>query len=388
MPWTEKIDEVPHNHEICLAILNKVINKLDRDSLYDRYNAVLQQQLDDCIIEEVPANDMNLSDHKFVPHRPVIREDSSTPKLRIVLNCSLKTGNAPSLNEAAYPGVDLGNNLFQLLLRVRADDYIVMSDIKSAYLQIRLNKVSDKNKFTIIWRNRNGNLIYYRYNSIVFGYVSSSFILQRIIQFHLQNYARDDCYNVISKGIYVDNLFFTSNKPDYLHQMYRDVFERMSQGGLELRSWATNESTLSEVFADDNRASSSSTCEKLLGYTYIPEHDILKINAFERDFPDSVTKRSILSYSSRVFDPLELTLPVTVGVKLLLRELWESKIEWDEPVPDDISKRWMKLKHSLDSLPELSYPRRSYSGDVNLYIFCDASKSQYGFTVYVKSLGS
>ena len=59
-------------------------------------------------------------------------EESVTTKLRVVLNCSLKTNNKPSLNEAAYAGIDLMNNLLLLLLRTRAFKYVVIFDIKQA----------------------------------------------------------------------------------------------------------------------------------------------------------------------------------------------------------------------------------------------------------------
>ena len=54
------------------------------------------------------------------------------------------------------------------------------SDIKRAFLQILLSEQADKNKFKILWYDADNNLISYRYNSIVFGFSSSPFILNQL----------------------------------------------------------------------------------------------------------------------------------------------------------------------------------------------------------------
>ena len=79
------------------------------------------------------------SDQIWIPHRPVIRNEANvTTKIKPVFNCSLKMGKAPSLNKAAFSGIDLMNNLLSLLLYFRSNFHVVLSDIAKAFLQIRL----------------------------------------------------------------------------------------------------------------------------------------------------------------------------------------------------------------------------------------------------------
>jgi len=114
LPWNENINDVPHNFFVSKAILDRVVENLHSKDMYDDYDTVLRQQICDKILEPVSIDSINLDDHKFIPHRPVIKnEDNVTTKLRIVLNCSLRVGKSPSLNQAAYPGVDLVNNLLE-----------------------------------------------------------------------------------------------------------------------------------------------------------------------------------------------------------------------------------------------------------------------------------
>ena len=66
-----------------------------------------------------------------------------------LINCSLKIGKSPSLNEAAFTGVDMMNNLLSLLLYFRTNDFVIVADIVKAFLQIRLSSEADKNRFSI-----------------------------------------------------------------------------------------------------------------------------------------------------------------------------------------------------------------------------------------------
>ena len=77
--------------------------------------------------------------------------------------------------------------------------------------------------------------------------------------------------------------------------------------------------------------------EKLLGYFYNTNTDCIKIAANNID-KNSKTKRGILSQISSVFYPLSLCLPVSIRRKLLLRELWKRKFDWDQELSDDIIK--------------------------------------------------
>ena len=97
-------------------------SSLQTSGLLEAYNAVFQQQLVDGIIEQFEVAPADYDKFIWIPHRAVVKTaDQVTSKVRPVFNCSLKTGQAPSLNEAAYPGADLMANLLQLLLTFRSE---------------------------------------------------------------------------------------------------------------------------------------------------------------------------------------------------------------------------------------------------------------------------
>ena len=122
MPWNrDLVKQVPSNLKVSLAVAERVYKNLEKQNIANAYEEEQQESLG--IIE--PVN-QKTSDQIWIPHRPVIRNEANvTTKIRPVFNCSLKMGKAPSLNEAAFPGIDLMNNLLSLLLYFRSNFYVV-----------------------------------------------------------------------------------------------------------------------------------------------------------------------------------------------------------------------------------------------------------------------
>ena len=182
LPWkSELINKVPSNLKVSLAVAERVYDRLSNKGLDQAYEEVLEQQEVLGIIEPI---ENRVPGQIYIPHRPVIKMDGlTTTKIRPVFNCSLKVGKAPSLNEAAFPGIEFINNLLSLLLYFRTNNKVVLADIMKASLQIRLADDSDKNRFCF-FRKVEGKFIPYRYNTIIFRFVSSPFILNYILQYH------------------------------------------------------------------------------------------------------------------------------------------------------------------------------------------------------------
>ena len=86
-----------------------------------------------------------------------------------------------------------------------------------------------------------------------------------------------------------------------------------------------------------------------------------------------------------------MVTPVTVRAKILLQEVWLTKLTWDEPLPDTIKERWTAILADLRELPNIYIPRlyfpRSQTGTHidNLFVFADASTKAYGAIVYLNS---
>ena len=102
-------------------------------------------------------------------------------------------------------------------------------------------------------------------------------------------------------------------------------------------------------------------------------------------FRKNLTKRNILSELASVYDPTGLISPAQLIGKILYRGMCESRISWDESVPQTIKLKWEKWK--IDIVNKVEIPRSltlklEPITSVDLHIFRDASILGYCAVAY------
>ena len=70
----------------------------------------------------------------------MIKNERDTTKTRIVFDAASKTGNNPSLNDCLHSGPCLLPLIFDILLRFRIRDLVLVADIKQAFLKIEIDE--------------------------------------------------------------------------------------------------------------------------------------------------------------------------------------------------------------------------------------------------------
>ena len=73
--------------------------------------------------------------------------------------------------------------------------------------------------------------------------------------------------------------------------------------------------------------------------------------------PDSFTRRDCAGRVAEMFDLVGKCTPLVAGFKLDLRELSKRKLDWDDPVPDDLLEQWRKNFKTISDVGELRYKR-------------------------------
>ncbi|GFT00588.1 integrase catalytic domain-containing protein [Trichonephila clavipes] len=84
------------------------------------------------IIERVPEIELNNKCH-YVPHRPVIKLNSQTTKVRPVFNASASQRGKLSLNECLHKGINLPEMIPDILDRFRMYPIRISADIEKAF---------------------------------------------------------------------------------------------------------------------------------------------------------------------------------------------------------------------------------------------------------------
>ncbi|GFU97303.1 uncharacterized protein TNCV_3889181 [Trichonephila clavipes] len=131
---------------------------------------------------------------------------------------------------------------------------------------------------------------------------------------------------------------------------------------------------------------------KALGLLWRPQKDTLAFSVSSiADVSGSsiITKRSVLSATARIFDPLGLILPVVTKAKLVMQELWRLKLDWNGSLPIHLETQWKGFVKSLAAINNLNIPRYILLDDalrIKLHGYCDSSLRAYAAAIYVKCL--
>lgn len=95
----------------------------------------------------------------------------------------------------------------------------------------------------------------------------------------------------------------------------------------------------------------------------------------------------MLSDISKIFDPLGWLSPLTTKLKLLFQLTWQSNIEWNDPLPDNIDTEWQRIRDDIQNINKIKLQRwlETKENDViELHGFCDASQQAYACVIYCK----
>lgn len=151
--------------------------------MYDDYDKVLMEWLDQGIIETVPENELDDLSH-CLAHRPVIKIGSTSP-VRPVFDASASEKEFLPLNKCLEKGPNLIELIPDTLLRFRENEIGVIADIRKAFLQIEINP-RDRSYLRFLWF-LNGKLTVFRHRCVVFGLTCSPFLLGAVLEYHLSH---------------------------------------------------------------------------------------------------------------------------------------------------------------------------------------------------------
>ena len=96
----------------------------------------------------------------------------------------------------------------------------------------------------------------------------------------------------------------------------------------------------------------------------------------------------MLKVTAKIFDPIGILTPFTIGMKILFQELCVQKHEWDGELQSNLLKAWKSYLCQLKQLCDIKIPRCYFSSlpkEIQYHAFSDASKLAYTAVVYVRT---
>jgi len=117
----------------------------------------------------------------YMPHHAVLKETSSTIKMRVVFNGSEKSSNGVSLNGISMIGPKVQDDLFDIVQRFRLHRIVISADVVKMYRQIWVHP-DDRCLQRILWRKTPDQPITsYELNTVTYGTVSTPFLATRCL---------------------------------------------------------------------------------------------------------------------------------------------------------------------------------------------------------------
>lgn len=330
----------------------------------------------------------------FIPHHCVLRPESTSTKLRVVFDASAHNSSGSSLNDIMHTGPTVQSDLFSILLRFRLHKYVLKTDIEKMYRQIWVNK-EDRNLQLILWReNVNQPIQTYQLNTVTYGTRAAPYLATRCLVKLADEYQNQYPYGASSlrRDFYVDDgLIGADSIPEALI-IQQQLIEILRTSGMKLKKWCSNnKALLNNIAIEDqevnlNFDSKEAQETKTLGLQWIPRSDAfcMRVNL---ETHRHTTKRSMSSDLAHIFDPLGLIGPVLVSGKIMLQRTWQTKLDWDDSLPDEIESKWLSYRNDMLTLDNIMFPRyifREQDSNVEIHAFSDASEKAYGAAVYIR----
>ena len=186
----------------------------------------------------------------------------------------------------------------------------------------------------------------------------------------------------------MDDLVHGAGNAEDSRSLLMEIKALLSEGGFYMRKWTSNDPSILADFPNGDlempKGNSENPYFKLLGAVWSSIKDTFSYKI--PDFPPVKSKRDIASQIASVFDPCGWLLPVFVKGKVFLQELWLLKVDWDDPLPQDVLDRWHLFTQTLSKLSEVSVPRflDRHNQSTEIHIFTDASEIATSCALYLR----
>lgn len=400
LPLKENLSELGESYNQALTRLQSTERKLEKNpNLKAEYHSFMNEYITLNHMEPVLKSDNNDNHTFYLPHLPVIRENSSTTKVRVVFDASAKSTSGLSLNDTMRVGPTIQPDLFSIVCKFRTHKYVLTADIAKMYRQVLVSE-NHCDLQRILWRfNPEDEVSEYRLKTVTYGMAAAPYLAIRT----LHQLATDEGHlypeasKTLREDFYVDDMMTGANTLQAALQLQDHITALLKMGGFELRKWSANHPKLLQAVPENIRErdseyiSSNDQSIKVLGMLWHSEKDIFHFS-ITQDRIKSTTKRTILSYIAGLFDPLGLLGPVVLTAKILMQTMWALKLGWDESLPQHIHQAWTKFRSELSLIEHLQIPRpviqHQLQSTISLHGFCDASASAYGACIYVREESS
>ncbi|XP_058817689.1 uncharacterized protein LOC131680998 [Topomyia yanbarensis] len=247
------------------------------------YTAFLHEYLELGHMEEVPDDQVNKdsSECYYLPHHAVIKQDSTTTKLRVVFDASCASSSGISLNDRLLAGPNNNADLLSVSLRFCSYKVAFCADVAKMYRQVLMHP-ADRDYQRIVFRMEPDKPIkHYRLCTVTYGTKTAPYLAIESMKEAAK--ADADVYphavECIKHDFYVDDFLSGADDENEVICLKQQVTEILSAAGFKLRKWASNykylitEDSADELSAVPVKLFDQGEAIKALGIQWLPMQD-------------------------------------------------------------------------------------------------------------------
>lgn len=357
---------------------------------------IVQKKYQDFMNEYQSMSHMIETNHRsayVIPHHAVFKSNDPSGKIRVVFNASAADTNGHSLNDCLLAGPKLQSDIRVVLNTFRSYRFVICCDAAKMFRMIKMAP-EDQHFQHVLWRpHPTDSVKEFALTTVVYGLKSSPYHAQRV----LHQLVEDDGQNFLlaSHALlnhrYVDDIITGAQDVPTAKQLVRELVTLLAGAGFELGKWSSNEPTIladlpqAQIEASRDFLENVVSPTKILGVKFNPLDDCFTYVV--SPFTGVITRRSVLSYIAKTFDPQGWISPCVMRLKLYLQNLWTLGLGWDAEVPSHLQQEWNHIVSSLPILSNVCLPRLIGPPDAPRRIigFCDASTLGYAASLYLHS---
>jgi hypothetical protein len=387
------------NHRVGHRRGMQVIKFLSKNDKYSNaYQLTIDEWLAEGILVETDIQQLQrVGPYSELPHHAVIRPDSASTPVRLVIEGNAKDPGAYSTNDWLSRGVNVLPLIPKIITQLRHKQCFVVGDVAKAFLQVQL---ADEDQWHLVIRwpvqlsDGNWKFRYFRFLRLPFGISPAPFVLNAVLRFLYRNAANASPEHreyMASLEImsYVDDLVADEDLPEDTVSKALLAEEVLAGGQFKLGKWRSYPPELASQLGGKPTLDQY----KILGCGYDPKTDsfhipLERIQSFSSY--KQITKRQASGIIARFHDPLGLAAPVHLKGKVLRQniDIKHPNIHWDFKLTQTETKKWHELVADWTKLKDYHVPRlmvlpletaREY------HCFADASGTALGAVIYCVS---
>lgn len=191
---------------------------------------------------DIPKTTESISQNRYyLPHFPIIRENSTTTKCRVVFNVSASLSNKDkTFNSIQMIGPVVQDDLLSILLRFRQHKYVVSGDIEKMYRAI-LVEPTQRSLQQILFRFDPSEPIRpFTLNTVTYGTASAPYLATKCLVSLAEQCSDPNAKIAITRDFYVDDFLSGGNSIDSVIELCKNVNKTLLSAQFKLRKWQSN----------------------------------------------------------------------------------------------------------------------------------------------------